>query len=185
MKHDCCFKLFFDMSLDDVCLNRTEFTHPLNGQSVVSFRGKNSSRVVSHTGSFQWSNAVKAMSDLMLNYKLVSLRDSSSSQASIVGESGSLASSLDYAISKQPNWLLDMFGVDSKGSSIFKRLIIRLNSERRKPGPVQIFLKTDKLLSCNVGIYLNSYEVKEWPIIQNIREMIGSNNSKNYLQEAA
>jgi hypothetical protein len=58
------------------------------------------------------------------------------------GGAHSLAASLDYAISKQPQWLLDMFGVSARGQSNAKRLFHVTNSHRKQSGPVAISLNS-------------------------------------------
>jgi hypothetical protein len=60
----------------------------------------------------------------------------------LAGARGSSIASLDYAISKQPCWLTDMFGTDSFGISLVRRLILRTNPERKRPGPVFLSLNT-------------------------------------------
>jgi hypothetical protein len=56
------------------------------------------------------------------------------------GGSRSLAASLDYAITKQPAWILDMFGVLSNGKTQTRRLFRVTNSHRKRGGPVSISL---------------------------------------------
>jgi hypothetical protein len=58
----------------------------------------------------------------------------------IKGCGGSLAASLDYAISKQPMWLTEMFGCDQSGISLIRRMILRTNPERKRPGPTVLSL---------------------------------------------
>jgi hypothetical protein len=60
--------------------------------------------------------------------------------AAIDGHSDSLAASLDYALSKQPLWLQDMFGVTPHGKAISKLLFRRMNPDRKRPGPVTVFI---------------------------------------------
>jgi len=62
---------------------------------------------------------------LVLNARLEILKghNKESKQAHLEGEMGSLAASLDYAISKKPIWLLDMFGINSDGKAKIRPLI--------------------------------------------------------------
>jgi hypothetical protein len=60
--------------------------------------------------------------------------------AAIDGQGDSPAASLDYALSKQPLWLQDMFGVTPHGKAISKLLFRRMNPDRKRPGPVTVFI---------------------------------------------
>lgn len=105
----------------------------------ISVRGKTSGPL-RQAGSFQWTAAVKGLALLVL--RTCACREG----MLLPGEKDSLASSLDYAISKQPVWLTEMFGCDAQGSSLAKRMILRTNPERKRPGPVvlginQLFLR--------------------------------------------
>jgi len=95
----------------------------------ISTRGKTAgpSRAC---GSFQWTAAVKAFAVLAVKTR------STPENALLMGTSNSLAASLDYAISKQPLWLSEMFGCDHTGTSLLRRMILRTNPERKRPGPV-------------------------------------------------
>jgi hypothetical protein len=72
------------------------------------------------------------------------------------GTQGSLAASLDYAMSKQPSWILDMFGFDADGKCIARRLINRSNTERKRPGPVTLALKPLVIRESEIQIYWES-----------------------------
>lgn len=109
----------------------------------VSVRGKTSGPL-REAGSFQWTAAVKGLA-------LLIVRTCACQEGTLLmGEKDSLASSLDYAISKQPIWLTEMFGCDAQGSSLAKRMILRTNPERKRPGPVilgvnQLFLRPSEI----------------------------------------
>lgn len=89
-----------------------------------------------HLRTFSWTRAVRALSILALRTYLA--RHDSSIAPLISGVRGSLAASLDYSLSKEPQWLLDMFGVDSTGRARARKFIRRENPERKRPGPVTI-----------------------------------------------
>jgi hypothetical protein len=106
-----------------------------------------------HVGSFGWSRGVKALCLLFLRSAAVAqLPDTVERWAPFVfsGEAGSPAASLDDAIAKTPNWLLDIFGVTSKGEALIKRLVIRNNPQRKRPGPVRLALRNPENLLINV-----------------------------------
>jgi HAD superfamily hydrolase (TIGR01509 family) len=114
-----------------------------------------------HDGTFNWSGAVRALAILIVRAKVYSLDDTALPSRVLTGERGSPATSLDYAISKEPNWLLDMFGFDSKGSSLTKRLFRRVNSGGKRPGPVSVGLN-DRFLDCShISISLDGQIVTE------------------------
>lgn len=131
--------LYFDIGE----LIEVQFRDGAAGETRVSVRGKTSGPL-RQAGSFQWTAAVKGLSLLML-------RTCAGQEGMLLaGEKDSLASSLDYAISKQPIWLTEMFGCDSQGTSLAKRMILRTNPERKRPGPVvlginQLFLRTSEI----------------------------------------
>ena len=112
------------------------------------------------TGSFPWSSAVKSFCLLVLKTKL---NEASFRASYLEGLRGSPASSLDYAISKQPQWLLDMFGVKSSGRAIIKSLVCRENSERKRPGPTRISFRKSKILPSSICIYLDGVKMDSRP----------------------
>lgn len=124
-----------------VSLWKVIFSHPLLDSKRISVRG-NGSGALEAGGSFQWSQGVRALCVLLLRGRWSQLSDVNAASKELSGHGGSLASSLDYALGKQPNWLLDMFGVDKRGTSLARRLIRRSNPERRRPGPVVLSINS-------------------------------------------
>jgi hypothetical protein len=109
--------------------------------------------VIPAGGSFQWTRAVKALTILLLRAAVHG--DSSAIQ----GEAGSLAASLDYALSKEPTWLSEMFGADSEGRAFARRLFQRTNPERKRAGPVIITINPHILSSVRINIYMDGVHV--------------------------
>ncbi len=105
----------------------------------------------STNGTFSWSKAVRAMALLFVEHRLRAIQlNEQRVRGFLVGTAGSPAASLDYALSKKPAWLLDMFGLSEKGESYALRVFQRINPERKRPGPVRVhinpaFLPTDEL----------------------------------------
>lgn len=132
----------FVTSHTTVALNQTFFKHPLLPQEITTVRGAAAPQRV---GNFRWSHGVRALSLLLVRQALRRLATPSeehlrSEAVSIEGKDASLAASLDYALSKQPLWLQDMFGKTPQGKSISKLLFRRINPDRKRPGPVTIFI---------------------------------------------
>ncbi|MEY4667577.1 MAG: hypothetical protein RL518_276 [Pseudomonadota bacterium] len=111
--------------------------------SLISVRGKTNG-AYQGAGTFQWSSAVRAVACIFLRAKL--LDQSASGEPMLSGEAGSLAASLDYAITKQPAWITDMFGISALGEGLAKRLFRVTNSHRKRGGPVAVSLN---LQSCS------------------------------------
>ncbi len=136
-------------------LHLTEFECPLTKECIRSVRGKNSSSDAQ--GSFQWTSAVQALTLFFVYAKL----HSGTSRDGFVyrGDGGTPAASLDYAISKQPIWLLEMFGTNSQGTPTIRRIITRFNPERKRGGDVGLGLNTRFLAPTDVQIILDKKEL--------------------------
>lgn len=135
-------KLFFNGGQ----LSQIEFHNGAPGDVRVCVRGK-CAGAYARAGSFQWTSAVRGLSLL-----LVRACDASQSPT-LHGDAGSLAASLDYAISKEPMWLTDMFGYDSDGVCTARRIVLRTNTERKRPGPTVVSLNHRYLRSDCISIF--------------------------------
>ncbi len=109
-------------------LTEVVFNDGVSSEARRSVRGK-SGGAYRTAGSFQWTSAVRGLAYLMVQTALIP------ESAILQGTGGSLAASLDYAISKQPMWLTEMFGSDQNGICLIRRMILRTNAERKRPGP--------------------------------------------------
>jgi hypothetical protein len=118
----------------------------VRGKSAGAYRG---------AGSFQWTSAVKALCIMFLS----SVEDPDGVHLS--GSAGSLAASLDYAITKQPIWLTDMFGTDSDGVCTIRRFVFRTNSERKRPGPVSLRVNSSYLPVGSIEIVADGMVVQD------------------------
>ena len=101
------------------------------------------------------------------------LQGSSSDDCILQGGTGSLAASLDYAISKEPNWLTEMFGVDVTGRPVASRIFKRSNSGRKLPGPVTIALNPSVIGHSRTRLYWDAHLLTESDQIQNIATQLG------------
>ena len=122
-------------------------------------------------GTFQWTKAVRAASSMLLLHKLRSVSPNNTTNATnylLVGEGASLASSLDYALSKQPQWVLDMFGISLSGLPIAYRIFSRINSSRKRVGPVIIGINDNFLSPKSIAITFNGRPVSAFDDLQQI-----------------
>lgn len=137
-------KMYFE------CGQLTEvlFQENVNGEPRRTIRGKTGG-AFRYAGSFQWTSAVKALSLLIAKAAM------NPQCSTIQGLGGSLASSLDYALSKQPVWLAEMFGCDQQGISFARRLILRTNPERKRPGPVVLGVNHVYMPAAAIEVYVD------------------------------
>jgi len=141
-------------------LQRIRFFHPLIGHEIQSVRGRTSG-AFEGCSSFQWTAGIKAFSLLCLK-AVVNHSDFSDTDAAILqGGRGSLAASLDYAISKEPLWTCEVFGSDSNGHTLLRRMIRRSNPERKKGHIVYLSLNSLFLAPEKISIFLGSIQVQE------------------------
>jgi hypothetical protein len=88
---------------------------------------------------------------------------------SISGGAGSLAASLDYSIAKNTGWLAEIFGSDTNGTLVIRKLMTRQNPERKRPGPVVVAF-TKKII--DMSFYLNGDELVEKQSLERLLSML-------------
>lgn len=163
------FCLHLTSSNRGISLEATEFKDPETSAITRCQRGANTFR--KGLGTFPWSQGVQALVRFFIEVKIAELE---SSQGSIHGEQGSLAASLDYSIAKNGQWLADMFGAYSDGTLRARRIILRNNPERKRPGPVEIFLNSKLLPPHDVSIYFERKLVQSKDQLQQLRTMLSA-----------
>jgi hypothetical protein len=134
-------------------LIKTEFKAKEAMAVRTCVRGKTAGAFTS-CGSFQWTSAVRAVCAVTIRYALSEANDKV--DYFLIGGHGSLASSLDYALSKEPTWITDMFGTLHSGAPYAKRLFKVTNPNRKRPGPVAVAINRGRLSPEDLKIYLNS-----------------------------
>jgi hypothetical protein len=72
-----------------------------------------------------------------------------------------LAASLDYAITKVPFWIEEMFGALQNGQIAARRLFLITNPNQKRPGPVTISINASALSPSDIRVYLNGSELSE------------------------
>ena len=126
-------------------------------RSCHSVRGKVPGAYLG-AGTFQWTSAVKALSVLAMRSKAAALQAEPAPFA-LEGFRSSLASSLDFALSKQTTWLVEMFGYDATEQPLLKRLFLRSNPNLKRPGPVGVALNPSRLTATDIEIVLQGATV--------------------------
>jgi hypothetical protein len=108
--------------------------------------------------SFPWSSAPKALVALAIKTAIQHIDSGlnpSEAVAILEGRKGSLAASLDYAISKKPNWVMELFSSDKSGRSLVQKFLLRTNPERKLGESVLVCFNQKILEPRNVCIYVN------------------------------
>lgn len=131
-----------------------------NGDVITSVRGKTAG-ALRGAGSFQWTSAVRALSAILVRGALVAREHGDPNLVALSGFGQSLASTLDYALSKQPLWTVEMCGVDMCGQSFLRRLFLRTNPERKYPGPVIINLNSRILMGEAIQVWWNGQRLTD------------------------
>jgi hypothetical protein len=158
-----------NIELVEACFSDTRL-----GIQRRSVRGKTAG-AFKNVGSFQWTTAVKALAILALKTGSVQVARSAGIGHQLVGGKGSFAASLDYALSKQPEWLTEMFGVDSGGISVARRLILRTNPERKRPGPVVLCFSENAINTVQFRFTFNGSAVESLDAIQHLLSQLSEN----------
>lgn len=157
-------------------LFESHFFSPIVSRELRCTRGRQSF-TENVEGTFLWSSAVMSMCALLLKAKTAHLirtdENGWSQEAGLSSDSSDWATSIDFALSKKPRWLLDMFGVDSTGQPITKRLFIRMNPERKRSGPVWVSVNPQFLDPSYLSIFLDGTELKTVEQIRSLLNMIG------------
>lgn len=152
-------------------LERLFFNHPLIKESRFLVRGRAAANYTK-SGMFAWSSAVQAFCLLIIKSAMKARKNHCSAArtgndfvpdpySALVGVRKSPARSLDYALSKRPNWLQDIFGFDSKGNSNIYRFFYRINPEGKRDGPVVVALNCSMLPPDKIHIFNGNSEVTE------------------------
>jgi hypothetical protein len=147
------FELHFE-GYTNIELVETRFKSKSAAAPAVAVRGKTSG-AFSRAGTFQWTSAVRALCILCVKSVIAYQLGEKRSAGTVTGYRGSLAASLDYAISKQPTWLTEMCGIGSDGQPNSRHLFVRSNPERKRPGPVIVSLNDSVLPPTAIHVVLN------------------------------
>lgn len=147
------FELHFFQTHGGCELHQTKFTST-DGQVVRCVRGKTAG-AFRGAGTFHWSSGVRAAAALSIRHILSQMNATILNYIS--GGHASLASSLDYALCKQPAWLSDMFGVQKNGLPTARRLFLVTNPNQKRPGPVTVAISEFTLAPSDIRVFYNGH----------------------------
>lgn len=147
------------------------YDSPFSCQRRMSFRGNKDCPGGGFT-SFPWSSGVKALALLLVRARRLV---NSCQLAALEGKRGSPALCLDYAISKNSAWLTAIFGCDSSGISYAQRILIRLNSNCKRPGPVVVMVNPNILQMSEISLEVDGKEISADDDIAGLEMSIESN----------
>ena len=139
-------------------LVRTEVRINALPRCLTCIRGKTSG-AYANFGSFQWTSGVRGVCSAFLRFILS--EGSDKVDFCLIGGKASLAASLDYAISKGPAWLGEMFGAGVGGNQLARRIFKITNPNRKRPGPVAISVNKNLVSADQVQIFWDGKQVTE------------------------
>lgn len=140
-----------------IALDQVFFSHPLLPAERRAVRGR-SAKTYTGFEAFPWSPAVQALAMLLLRACALH-RKSPGSRFVLSGDRATPAATLDYAVSKLPVWLIDVFGVDSRGTPLARRLFTRSNPERKRGGEVRVMINSSFFDPANLRVFLDEQEL--------------------------
>jgi hypothetical protein len=181
-------KLYFSQSEPHQLLRTVVEDHLRDpGQSIskgrVCVRGKGGSER-GPTASFQWTSAVKGLSYLLVLYSAMGDSESPEETAILEGQGGSIASSLDYAVSRQPLWIIDMFGLERSGRPAIRKILNRWNSDRSKGDVVALGINRNVVSADDIEVYLGFERVTQLEALHQLANcLIVANASEDRLLE--
>lgn len=151
-------------------LIKTSFRSPSVPDEVCAVRGK-TPRAHSAAVTFQWTAAVQAFTVFILRAAVLAHQDSRAHEPIVEGGQYSIASSIDYALYKENAWL-DLFGGDIRGDALSKKIIVRTNPGRRRPGPVTISLNERLLPKSAISVVIDDTHVKDPTTVEKCADLL-------------
>ncbi|HMO19004.1 MAG TPA: hypothetical protein PKA63_07765 [Oligoflexia bacterium] len=154
-------------------LDAVIFTPGDSGEKWHSVRGKTFSATMA-SNTFNWTSSVKAMAICLVRVVIGNLKSDGklTTIIGLQGEGKTPAASFDYALARQSPWLLNMFGIDQKGGCRARSIFERNNPERKRPGPVTIYVTSKNLPYSNIDVYLDDIKVSAPGALQCLAEML-------------
>jgi hypothetical protein len=151
----------------DVQLAEARFIDKTTSTDRVTVRGKTAG-AFRDAGTFQWTSAVRGLCILFARAKVAKLLGDDVTPGRIIGGRGTIAASLDSAVTKQPMWIRDVFGNDCSGHALAQRLISRTNPNRKRPGPVILSVNERALAVSEIAIVWNNKRIKSLQALRSL-----------------
>lgn len=123
-----------------------------NSLSISSLRGA----ALGSAARFKWSPAVRSLAHFFIRAAQLRVEGFDSNTPILSGVQGSTAATIDYALSKRPLWLCDMFGADTQGRPNLLSIVRRENSNLKRPGPVRLYLAPRAERELSISIYIHN-----------------------------
>jgi hypothetical protein len=122
-------------------------------------------------GVFRWTRGVRGVSILFVQTALA--RHDPRVAPRIEGGRGSIAASLDGALSQEAAWLDEMFGLSQQRILQYRRIFLRTNPGLKRCGPVAVSC-APRVRSENIRIFLDGAPVVEKTLLEGIfQQLIG------------
>lgn len=153
-------ELYFQ-SKSSVELVHCRFRSSKSRQAFESHRGRNNEK------SFTWSPAVRGLCTLLVKVAQAQ-RSCNSSLVKLSGAAGSDVRSLDYALGKSPQWMIDMFGCESNGTPTLRKLIRRFNPDGRRAGPSEVSARPALQHDMDIRVFLSGRELVDELSLQSL-----------------
>ncbi len=168
------YTMYFE-GIERLELVRSEFRASGATEPLVVIRGKTSGAFTRY-GSFQWTSGVRAVCSAFLRFAMSEV--SLGVDYCLIGSRGSLAASLDYALSKGPAWIGEMFGATPGGGLYAKRLFRITNPNRKRPGPVALSVNKSLIAGSSIEVHWNGQKVSDLSELSAILQSIESQDSE-------
>lgn len=134
----------------------TRFECPSLGVKQVAMRGQHSCG--ENIGTFVWSTSAIAMVYFLVRSRQWAACQTESSFL-LSSEDEELTLSLHYLISKPPEWIKGIFGLDRRGQSIVRYLFKMTNPEGKRDGPSTFSLNTSRLKPTEIQVIFDDKEL--------------------------
>ena len=139
-------------------LVQTVFKPPYDASPVIGIRGNNAPPGVV---SFRWSPTSQALAIFFVKARHKANSGKLTSPI-LEGIRACPASSIIRVMHKRTEgWVLDLFGADSNGRSLLMKIILSSNYLGKRPGPPQLFLRTNYLPTMNIKVIIDGEDISE------------------------
>lgn len=139
-------------------LIKTVFKAPTLNTPIVGIRGNHApSGVV----SFRWTKTTHAIAMFFLKAREIHFTNQLPAPA-LQGTKGDPVTSIARLLHKRmEGWIIDLFGADIQGRPLLSKIILCCNYLGKRPGPMQVFLRTNYLAPQNIRVFLDEREITD------------------------